>query len=242
MIDTSYRLPVFQTLQEAWDRVKGAKGTFWLALILFFAIMFGLGLLDGIVATFIPRIEPLIGLINQVIGFLLGMGVMFIGIRRAQDLPIAYDQLFYTFRDTLWLKTIGLYLLQILILVIPMMLVLGGIFLGAASSSPLMIALGAVMSCAGVILTAYLAIRIFLSMAFVLDKQLPPFEALSSSFNATKSNFWPIAGILLLQGLILVVSAIPFGIGLIWSIPLCYISGGRIYKNLSQRSAVPVVS
>lgn len=235
-MDSSYRLPVFQTLQESWDRLKGAKGTFWLAFLLFFVIMFGLGFLDGIVSTFIPRIESLVSLINQIIGFLLGMGVMYIGIRRAQDLPISYDQLFHAFHGTLWLKIIGLYLLQVLILVIPIVLIFGGVLLGAASPSSLALAFGVATCFVGTILTIYLAVRIMLSMAFVLDKEMPPFEALSSSFNATKSNFWAIIGLLLLYVLIVTVSAIPLGIGLIWTIPLGYICTGRVYKNLSQHS------
>jgi uncharacterized membrane protein len=74
--------------------------------------------------------------------------------------------------------------------------------------------------------------RLILGKAFVIAKQMGPLEALKASFAATKGNVWNLIGVMVISMLILFVSAIPFGIGLIWSLPYIFINYGEVFKRL----------
>src|SRR5438477_89442 len=69
-----------------------------------------------------PGLGGFINFIGEIVLFLVQMGILYIGIQRALDLPITYTQMWRGFRSDMALKLIGLYILQILIL-------LPGIFL-----------------------------------------------------------------------------------------------------------------
>ena len=70
-------------------------------------------------------------------------------------------------------------------------------------------------------------------MAFVLDKKANPWQALKLSFRATRSNYWPLLGLVMVEFGIVIASALSLGIGLIWTAPLLLILYGMVYKKLS---------
>jgi uncharacterized membrane protein len=78
----------------------------------------------------------------------------------------------------------------------------------------------------------YIYIRISLSIGFVLDKEISPWNAIKLSFKATANHFWRLIAILILVNIIVLASSIPAGLGLIWTLPLAVICYGMIYKRL----------
>src|SRR5205085_143591 len=78
----------------------------------------------------------------------------------------------------------------------------------------------------------YLLVRLMLSIAFVLEQNVNPWRAIVLSFHATRCNFWRLFGWYIAIWIIMMISIIPLGIGLIWTLPLIYISYGMIYKTL----------
>lgn len=225
-------LPVNDTVKSAWHKVKGAKGTIWLSLIISFLIMLGFSILESITKMYISSLLWIVVLIAQIIGFLLQMGLIYIGICRANDKPINYKMVFHAFRFPLSLNLILLYIIQILIF-LPLLIIeflavffyphvdlIGSIFLAI---------IGAIAAL-GIL---YLSIRLVLSIAFQLDKEIKPWHAIKQSFQASKSNFWRLLAIYIIQILILILCTIPLGIGLIWGIPFAMICYGLIYRQLS---------
>src|SRR3990167_1138090 len=81
------------------------------------------------------------------------------------------------------------------------------------------------------LLSCYLVIRTFFVPAFILDKNATPLESIQLSFQATRSNVLELIALLFLLTLILFISILPFGIGLIWTIPLLSINYGIVYKK-----------
>jgi len=239
MANTNYSLPVFETLQISWSKVHGSKSTIWGALLLMMVIMMGLGICNFIIMAVAKPIQPVVNVFMQIIGLLFGMGLLYIGIKRAQDLPISYNQIFRAFDNWLWVSIIAVYILEVLIMIIPIMCTIACMFLYALIHTPTALVMTIILSIAGIFMTIYLAVRMMLSMAFVIDKETGPWESIKLSFRATQSNFWKLIGIFLLLMLIVFISAIPLGIGLIWTIPFKYINYGMIYKNLSLNNLHP---
>jgi uncharacterized membrane protein len=78
----------------------------------------------------------------------------------------------------------------------------------------------------------YLAVATFFALQLVADRQLGPWQAIKTSIKATTHNWFPIFLILLALSLIMAVSCIPLGIGLIWTLPLLFIAKGILYRNI----------
>ena len=57
-------------------------------------------------------------------------------------------------------------------------------------------------------------------------------QALEASRKAITQHWFKVFGLFLLLGLIVMVSAIPLGIGLVWSIPLMVVAMGVLYRTI----------
>lgn len=234
MTDQTYQLPIEETLRSSWDKVSGAKSAFWTAFIIALVIMLAVSGLVYALSNAAPKIQPVFNLILQVVGYLIEMGIIYMGIKRAQDLPIAFGLIFHAFEGKLALKLILLYILQVIVFLIPILLIIASVFLFAISGA--MAILGSIFFIAGFLGMIYLAVRLGLSMAFVLDTDAGPWNAIKLSYRATHRNFWNLFFITLLQSLIIFISAIPFGLGLIWTIPFAFINYGMVYKKLATNN------
>jgi hypothetical protein len=203
---------------------------------------------------FLKGMDILCGVIFALIQYLLMAGLIYIGIQRAYDLPISYRFMFYTFNWRMGFKIIGVLILKAIVCLpafILMMLPALPVMMRAAmhpadvqnnaaavvqaqsNLSALSGVFFATSYLVGLIILMILSLRLILSLAFILDKNVNPWQAIVLSFKATHGNAWRIFGFYILAYLILFLSAIPFGIGLIWTIPLIFICYGLVYKTLS---------
>lgn len=242
MSNGTYVIPVWDTITTAWEKVCGAKKTIWAALIVFFAIMFAFGLIQGAIDEDAKMTSGIIQLIANVIGYFLQMGMLYIGIQRAADLPIEYRQIFRVFKKDIAIKIIFLYILQILVFApVIAILILASMITtfipGAIAAVPV------ILFIIGGFAIVYLSVRMIVSNALVLDRAINPWAAIKLSFKATRDNFWPCLGLVLMQMIIVAISTIPLGIGLIWSLPFMFICFGLIYQRLMVNAdAVAVTS
>ena len=238
---TIYLLSIRETISESWLKLSGAKGTFWAAYLVSILIFIGIAILAGLGKFISPLLSILIGGIAQFVNVLLQLGILYIGIQRAFDKPINYKQLFRTLQKDITLKIIGLFILKFLIYFCVFLIIfiptiffttldtLAGINMTGTNIGKLITAATYLIS---ILLVIYFYTRLFLASAFVLDRELNPWLAIKSSFTATRSNIWRIIGIIIISILLLVIGAIPLGIGLIWTFPLVFIILGVTYKKL----------
>lgn len=225
-------IPVWDTISGAWSKVSGTKGSFWAALVVILLIALVLGFFTFLVKN-IAIINPIVSIVAQIIIFLLEMGLLYIGIQRAFDRPVEYRQMFRALDGGIALKAIGTYILQTLIFILPaLVLVAGFVLFSQPERTQTTLIISGILYFIGVIAIVFLAFRLILAMGFVLDQSAGPTAAISKSFHATKSNVWRLIGIHLLFSIILAISAIPLGIGLIWTIPMGFILYGEVYRRL----------
>jgi hypothetical protein len=197
-------------LKEAWRKTQGAKGTVWagsaVMYLVLLALVAGGALLmpsgSSGMAGFIG--EMLIILIINAVTVIFTAGLLLMGIRKVADQPIAWNMVFRGFSTAG--KIIVATILQSLLVGIGfLLLVLPGI---------------------------YLAIGYAMTIPLIIDRRMSPWQAMEASRQAIHRQWWKVAGIFLIMTLLLNLSMVPAGIGLIWTWPMFIILAGVVYRSL----------
>lgn len=230
---TNFLLPGWDLIGIAWKKVSGSKGTFWAAIGIMILVLLGFAILSAITKN-VPVLGACISILGQWVNYLLQMGMLYIGIQRAYELPITFRQMFRSLQSPYILNLTLMYLLEIVLFLIPILIIIAGVALQSNNQA----LLGALCYIIGGIAIFIIAVRVMLAPGFVLDKGLGPWEAIKQSFKATHSNFWRLVGVGIFEMIVLTVAIIPLGIGLIWVLPFLYILYGEIYKSLMVNTTI----
>lgn len=200
-------------ISRAWELTSGAKGVIWLGI----GAMFMVFLLFALVAMGVTSLAVEMPVENEftLVGFFFEMidtvltsvftaGILLMGVKRARLEELAWTDIFAGFSRLISIFIAAL--LQVLLLTIGfMLLIVPGI---------------------------YLMIGYSMTMVLIIDRGMGPWEALETSRKAIHPVWWKVFGLFLVSWLILGVSAIPFGIGLIWTLPFVTILTGVLYSIL----------
>ena len=210
-VSGDYQLSVGQIFSDAWALTKGVKGTFWLAFIVYLAILMAVGFSLGFVFSMLGMgaqaailQSVLVQVIVTLVSYPLMAGIMLIGIYRSVGEPISINLLFNN-----WSKTIPLFVSYLIMMIFIM--------------------LGYVLF---VLPGIYLTIAYMLAMPLIVEKGLGPWAALEASRKAITKRWFTVFGTFLLLMIVMMISAIPFGIGLIWTVPLSVMVMSVMYRNI----------
>ena len=213
-LSRGYDFNIGELLGESWQRVKGTKGIIIGGFLVFYAVMFVVSfVLGGMLGIFgalsespaaVMVGELVIGVLASALAYPFMAGINMVGIRRAADQPISFNEIFSHFGRTVPL---------VITAVVMMLLIYLGLFLL-------------------IIPGLYLAVAYMLAIPLVVERGLSPWQALEASRKAISQHWFKTFGLFLLLGLITLVSAIPLGIGLVWSIPLFVIAMGVLYRTI----------
>ena|SRR5579862_1755258 len=236
MNNTSRLLPIEDTITSAWIRVKGAKSSILGAYCLILFISFGFHFLNTLLKEY--SLDIVLTLINYILNFLFGMGIMYIGIQRAFNLPISYGLMFDVFELRIAMRLIGAFIIKQLIffsISIPALVISFGLVTASKETSFLDFAVifSVLFFLFLFFIAIYINVRLSLSYGFIIQQKTDLMSSLKLSWEVTNQNFWRIVLTMLILYFILILSAIPLGIGLIWTLPLIIIGYGMIYKNLA---------
>ncbi|MBU3058036.1 hypothetical protein [Pseudomonas indica] len=210
-----YDFSIGDLLSEAWQRTKGTKGIILGGFIIFYVVMFVAMTVVGFVFGLVGMMNPdslgamivgqlVVTIIATAATYPFLAGINMVGIRRAADQPVTFNEIFSHFGRTVPLIVAGL-LMLLLIYVGMFLLIIPGI---------------------------YLSVAYMLALPLVVERGLSPWQALEASRKAISQHWFKCFGLFLLLGLILSLSAIPLGIGLIWTIPLFVVSIGVLYRTI----------
>jgi hypothetical protein len=215
-LSRGYDFRVGELISEAWRLVAGSKGIIIGGFLLYYAAImlintvlgFIFGLLgleaeaDNLVGLFVSQFA--ISILGSVLTYPLLAGLMLIGIRRAAGQEINFNQLFIPFNNPMPVIITGI-LMMLLVYAGMLLLLLPGL---------------------------YLAIAYMLALPLVIERGLSPWQALETSRKAISQHWFKVFGWGLLLGLIVGLSIIPLGIGLVWTIPMWMISTGILYRTI----------
>lgn len=238
MNTTTNLLPVFDTMQSAWNSVRGSKRVFWTAFSIYLVCDIAEALFGNSLYTDIPFKTIMIdtwALIGIFQLFLI-LQCIDLGIRRARGLPINfYSSLNNVLDLKLLLNMLGLIFLASFFVVVPTTILallptlvdslkmINGILLGLFSAFCYILAALSFM---------LFFIRTSLSYAVCITQRMGPIMSITISIQATQSNVFRIASIFILNVLIFFITVFPLGIGLVWSLPYIIISYGMMYNIL----------
>ncbi|OUS12660.1 hypothetical protein A9Q89_05490 [Gammaproteobacteria bacterium 53_120_T64] len=208
-----YDFQITAVLSEAWEKTNGLKGSFWAAGAILVLVMLTFGaLLGGGGALLAAGGNVSGGMLSSVmlqvaimaIMYPFMAGIIMLGIHRSVELPLSYTSVFGYFTYTLPLLGVAV-LMSILITLGFLLLVIPGI---------------------------YLSLAYMFAVPLVVEKNLGVWEAMETSRKAVTTHWFKLFFLFLFMGLILVISALPLGIGLIWAYPMMLAMTGVMYREI----------
>lgn len=215
-IAAPYDFEIMDVIKEAWQRTSGFKGAVLGAYAISFICLSVIGFAGLLFLDVIPDVNPfvvqeLLSIIYDSLNFGITIlsypffaGIMMMGIHRAVDAPVSYKMTFSYFSFTL----------RIILAVICMsvLIVLGFVLL--------------------VIPGIYLSIAYRFMVHLIIDKKMGVWDAMETSRKAVTQHWFKLffTGVLIIS--IHVISAIPLGIGLIWTIPMHVAIQGILYRRI----------
>ncbi len=214
-----YDFSIGAVLSEAWEKTNGLKGSFWAAGAILFAVILILGVVLGGGSAFLAgqgdaSSGMLMGLAIQLVMIAVMYpfmaGIVMLGIERSVDLPLSYKSVFTYFAYTLPLLGVAV-LMSVLVIIGFILLIIPGI---------------------------YLSLAYMFAVPLVVEKNLGIWDAMETSRKAVTSHWFKLFFLFFIMMIILMVSALPFGIGLIWTYPMMVAMMGVMYRDIFGVEAV----
>jgi hypothetical protein len=207
-----YQLKPVELLTNAWDKLQGLKTTYWLATIVYLVIYVLVTFLLAMVVG--QSVDPITGEFSFVafiaemsVGLIMapmGAGLFMIALKFSVGAEIEVGELFKHYD-----KIVPLFITYVLVY--------------------LLVALGLLLL---IIPGIYLIIAFAMAVPLVVEKNMQPWEALTTSRKAITPKWFAMLGFALLALLVIVVAAIPLGIGLIWAVPLVMLAAANLYRDM----------
>lgn len=207
-----YDFDIIEIIKEGFRYIDGVKGTFVAAFAVYLVVAIMLQMILGIFFPSPPApAEP--NFLNQQIVTILsypvlmplmvGIIMMAINYSRGENIEFKFIFNYYHLMGKLALAGILIYVMTIIGF---LLLVLPGI---------------------------YLSIAYVFTLPLIADKGLDVWDAMELSRKTVTKHWFKVFGLLFLLSLIFLAGAIAFGIGLIWAIPLMFITlYGLLYRSI----------
>ncbi|MEZ5540008.1 MAG: hypothetical protein R3E63_08725 [Pseudomonadales bacterium] len=203
-ITGQYDFTISEVLSEAWERIDGYKWQYAVIASVYFVIYFAAAIAIGLLFYEKPtQMEAAMQLVGVTL-IPMSAALTMMGLSMATAQPITVKQLF-SYYDKLFLL-IGLQIL------IGLAVVLGLVLL--------------------IIPGVYLMIALMFAIPLMLEKNLSIIDAFEASRKAVTHHWFKIFGVLLVMGIILFLSILPLGIGLIWTVPMMVTVIGVMYRRM----------
>ncbi len=203
-------------IRASWQMTRGVKGSIWAGIVVMLLLLFTLGIgivylltFSGARAGTLPAVW--LNLLSQLSSIALSLtflsGLIAIGVRRVADQSFSWRLVFSGFSRLIPITVAGFLML---------LLITCGFFLF-------------------ILPAVYLAVGYSLTLPLIVDKGVGPWQAMEMSRRAVHKKWWRIFAAYLLMYLVYLISMIPFGIGMIWTVPMFFTLNGVTYRLLFGR-------
>lgn len=202
-------------IESGWAKVKGRKSMYMAAFGISFLVQVTVVILSMIVIfavkdTFLLSVlNTGFGLFQSVVSYGMTAGLFMIGVHIARGKNVKATEIFAYF-DRIVPLIIQYILMSILLMIGFILLILPGI---------------------------YLMVSYMFAVPLLLDKGLGPWQAMEHSRQVVSGRWFSYFGTILVTMALVGLSAIPLGIGLIWTLPLAYNVYGEMYVAAFDRES-----
>lgn len=199
-----YKFEIGDVMREAWGMTSGMKGAFWGGALLLYLGYMAIAVVGAMLFKSSQALSMVFNIILGAIAPVLFLGIVSMGLRRAAGMRVSFETAFGSFGRAVPAFIAGL-LTTLLTYLGLILLIIPGI---------------------------YLAIGYCMTMPLIVDRNLSPWQALETSRKAVTKRWFQFFGLLFVVGLLVLVSALPLGIGLIWSLPWAINVVGVVYRRV----------
>jgi len=214
----TYDFDIIELLKKGYAKMEGVKGIFLSAFAVYVVVALVLQMILEVVfpPSSVPS-EP--NLLNQFIVTVFSLpvlmplmaGIIMMAIEHSRGEQIDFKSIFNYYPQMGKLALAGL-LVYILTLIGFMFFILPGI---------------------------YLSVAYVFTLPLIVDKNMEVWDAMEHSRKTVNKNFFKVFGLTLLLGLGLIGGILTFGIGLIWAVPLMFVTlYGLLYPMIFDRVEV----
>jgi uncharacterized membrane protein len=199
-----------EVIREAWAKTSGTKGPVWgslgLAILVVMAFSFAVSLISAAIGggPLAAGLGVAAQLTISIAGYPFMAGLILIGLRRSVGLPINYKMAFSCYGMMLPIVLASI-LTSIFTFIGYLLLLIPGI---------------------------YLAVAYLLVIPLIVDRDMTFWEAMETSRKGVQRHWFKVFGLYFLMGIICFISAIPMGLGLIWTVPMFTVAGGILYREV----------
>jgi membrane-anchored glycerophosphoryl diester phosphodiesterase (GDPDase) len=198
-----YDFDIIEIIKAGWHRIDGVKGIFLASFVVYMVVVVILQIILGIFfPSPPPPAEP--NLVNQQIVTILSypvvmpiiVGIMMLAINYSRGEDIEFKSIFnyYHLMGKLALAGILIYIMTVIGFIL---LILPGI---------------------------YLSIAYVFTLPLIADKGMDVWDAMELSRKVVTKHWFKVFGLFFLLSLFMVVGILTLGIGLIWAVPLLFIT------------------
>jgi hypothetical protein len=211
-----YDFTIGEVMSEAWGLVKGFKGSFWGAGFIIYGVLLVATLVwGGISVAVFGREHGQV--INAVVNGLISafmtplyVGIIAMAVRRAAGLPVSFSMAFAYLGKA------------------PVMI-------GAGLLTTLLTYVGFALL---VIPGIYLVIAYGMTLPLLAFNNIGIWKAMETSRKTIGHKWWRVFGLYFCVGFLVILSALPLGIPLIWTLPWTMMVIGVLYRRMFGVPAV----
>jgi hypothetical protein len=198
-----YDFDIIEIIKVGFNSINGVKGTFIAAFAVYVVVAVVVQIILGI---FFPSPPPpaepnylnqqIITILSYPVLMPLIVGIIMLAINYSRDEPIEFKSIFnyYHLTGKLAFAAILIYIMTILGFIL---LVLPGI---------------------------YLSIAYIFTLPLIADKGMDVWEAMELSRKTVTKHWFKVFGLMFLLSILMGLGALAFGIGLIWAVPLMFVT------------------
>lgn len=208
-IDYQYNFDIPEVITEAWHMTHNNKLTILIAIIVMAILSYAVSFLGQMLTTLtveLPTLTWLIYIVSSVLSTIFVIGVIFIALKISNKEAVNMNSDFKIF-SKYWVSMFCITLLMLVFIAIGFVfLILPGIYL----------AIGYTL--------AYWILLVHPEAAY--------WDILEASRKIVNRHWFKFFFLNIILGIIIFISIIPLGIGLIWTLPLCSFVYAIIFKKI----------
>jgi len=197
-----YDFDIIEIIKAGFVHIEGVKAQFVIAFAIYIAVALVLQMMLGLVfpqgTTEEPNLlnQQIVGILSYPILMPIIAGIVMMAIENSRGEPIDFKSVFNYYHLTGKLALAGI-LIYIFTVVGFILLILPAIYVSVAYA---------------------------FTVPLLIDKNMEVWEAMEHSRKTVTRHWFKVAGLMGLLTVIMAISIIPLGIGLIWSVPLMFVT------------------